>query len=153
MPDTELPNEDHFARQCSGTAGNDFSDVEDGYHEPPWLLSRAFQPTKTNPSVSGSWVERVDGDFEAQLDRVRQELANSTRTVNPTYKLAIIQVQKTVDLGSQSRRNLHVVHTPDMVAGLPSHSEIRGIQPEDRILQQKLADASAIVPASQTPSD
>ena len=103
--------------------------------------------------MSGSWVERVGGDFEVQLDRVRRELANSTRTVKSTHKLAVIQVQNIVDLGSRYRRDLHVVHTPDPVAGLPSHSEIRGIPPEDRILQQKLADASAIVPASLTPSD
>lgn len=103
--------------------------------------------------MSGSWVERVGGDFEVQLDRVRRELANSTRTVKSTHKLAVIQVQNIVDLGSRYRRDLLVVHTPDPVADLPSHSEIRGILPEDRILQQKLADASAIVPASLTPSD
>lgn len=148
LSDTELPKETHFAHQCSGTSGRDFSDEADGYHEPPWLLYVAFQPTETNPSVSGSWVERVDGDFEVQLDRVRRELANSIRTVKSTHQLAVIQVQIIVDLGSRYDRDLHVLLTPDLDAGLPSHSEIRGIQPEDLILQQKLADASDVVAAS-----
>ena len=153
LSDTELPKEDHFARHCSGTSGRDFSDEADGYHEPPWLLYRAFQPTEINFLVSGSWVERVDDDFEAQLDRVRRELADSTRTVRSTHKLAVVQVQNIVDHGSRYSCDLDVVHAPDVAASLPSHSEIRGIPPENHILQQKLADASDIVPASQTPSD
>lgn len=151
MSDNELPKEDHFANQCGSINGPRFSDEAVDSHNPPWLLGIAFQPSKTNPSVSGLWVDRVDGDFEVQLDRVRRELANSTRTVRSTHKLAVIQVQKIVELGSQYSRDLLVLHTPDLVARLPSHSEICNIQPEDRILQQKLADASAIVSASQTP--
>lgn len=135
----ELPEQDHFAIQCSR---NRFSDGE----EPFWLMGKAFEPSEFDPSISGFWVERVDSEYEDQLKRVRQELANSDRIVRSTHKLAVIQVQTTIDLGSKYDRELHVIFDP--VSDLPSHSEIQGITPENLRLHQKLADACNIVPAT-----
>lgn len=146
MCDTRLPDEHHFARQCTGFGGKNFSDEQDGYREPPWLEASAFQPSPKNPHVSGLWVERVDGAWRDQLDRVRAELKGSGRNIRKTYQLAIVQVEGIKSLGRQHGRELHVLHTPDEEANLPSHSEIRGIAPEDHALQQRIADSAQIEP-------
>jgi len=62
---TNLPDEHHFAKQISGLHGGNFSDEDDGFHMPPWLHRSAFAPRKSDPSVSGLWLERVDGSFRA----------------------------------------------------------------------------------------
>lgn len=142
----ELPHHDHFARQCTGKKGKDFSDEEDAYHQPPWLHSRAFAPTLENPELSGLWIERVANTWQNQLERVKDELKNSKRSIKRTYQLAIVQVQIIKDLGKRYDRDLHVLHTPDNESGLPSHSEVRGIRPEEEALQQRLADIASIEP-------
>ena len=146
MPKPEPIEDDHFARQCTGKGGKDFSDVEDGYHQPPWLHGRAFQPTTSNPHISGLWVERVADTWEQELKRVKDEFKNSNRTINKSYQLAIVQIGEMKDLGRRYSRNLHVLHTADNEANLPSHAEVRGIRPEDETLQQKLADIALIEP-------
>lgn len=93
MSEPELPEGDHFARQCSGKKGKDFSDNDDGYHQPPWLQARAFQPTSVNPHLSGLWVERVTDTWDKQLERVKGEIKNSRRTTK-NHQLAIVQVGK-----------------------------------------------------------
>lgn len=49
-------------------------------------------------------------------------------------------------LGKRYSRDLHVLHTPDDEANLPSHAEIHGIRPEDEALHQRLADIASIEP-------
>lgn len=141
-----LPDNHHFAVHCSGKAGKDFSDEEDDYHQPPWLHGRAFEPSPENPHVSGQWIERVAGAWADQLQRVRDELKNSKRTVRKTHQLAYVSVEEVKDLGMCYDRSLHVLFTPNYDDGLPSHSDIRGIRPEDQMLQQRLADQAVVVP-------
>ncbi len=144
MCELSLPEEDHFARQCTGTGGRHFSDEEDGYHNPPWLHGTAFQPSPGNPHISGLWVECVDGEWQDQLQRVKLELVNSARNIRKSYLLGIVRVEEIKALGRNHGRDLHVLHTPDGASRLPSHSEIRGIAPEDLGLQQRIADAAMI---------
>ena len=145
MSDAELLEDDHFARQCSGKKGKNFSDEDDGYHQQPWLHGSAFQPTAENPNLSGSWVERVDDTWENHLERVKDELKNSSRNTK-NHQLAIVQVGEMKDLGKRFSRELHVLRTPDDENNLPSHAEVRGICPEDEALHQMLADKASIVP-------
>ena len=145
MADNSIPENHHFAKQCSGIGGKDFSDEDDGYHEPPWLHGSAFQPTRDNPDISGLWVEREPGSWDEQVQRVRKELIDSTRIIKPSHTLGIVQNKRIKSLGRIYSRDLHVVHTPDDEQRLPSHSEIRGVLPEDEILQQKLADAAVTI--------
>ena len=151
LPEPELPEDDHFACQCTGKKGNDFSDDEDGYRQPPWLHGRAFQPTSSNFHLSGLWVERVADTWEKELERVKDELKNSERTIRRSYQLAIVQIRAMKDLGRRFSRDLHVLHTPDNEAKLPSHAEVRGICPEDEALHQKLADIALIEPIYSGP--
>jgi len=151
MSEPELPEDDHFARQCSGKKGKDFSDDEDGYHEPPWLHGRAFQPTSDNPHHSGLWVERVPDIWVKQLERVRDEFKNSERVIKKTYQMAIVHIREMKALGTRFSRDLHVLHTPDDEANLPSHAEVRGIGPEDEALHQMLADIALIEPIFSEP--
>jgi hypothetical protein len=146
MAETNLPDDHHFARQCTGKSGKNFSDENDDYHSPPWLHGSAFQPSLKNPDISGLWIERVAASWDDQLERVKNELKNSKRSIKSTYQLAIIKVDAIKKIGTKFSRDLHVLHTPDDAAGLPSHSEIRGIQPEDEAMQQKLADTAFIEP-------
>ncbi|NKB49595.1 MAG: hypothetical protein GKS02_09600 [Alphaproteobacteria bacterium] len=146
MTNTELSPEDHFAAHCSGVGGKDFSDDDDDYHQPPWLFRIAFAPTIENPHVSGLWVEREGEAFADQLNRLREELIASTRTIRKSHQLAVVKVGTINRLGQRHSRNLHVIYSPDQERRLPSHSEIRGIQQEDRILQQKIADNAEIHP-------
>ena len=131
-----------------GKGGKHFSDEQDDYHQnPPWLNASAFQPDPSNPDLSGLWVERVPDTWEMQIERVKNELIASQRTVNEkTHHLGIVQVQKIAELGHEYGRDLHVLHTP--IDDLPSHAEIRGVRPDDYILQQKLADAAELIPFS-----
>lgn len=147
----ELLDDDHFARQCTGKRGKDFSDDEDGYHQPPWLHGRAFQPTSSNPHLSGLWLERVADTWEKELERVKDEFKNSNRTIRRSYQLAIVQIRAMKDLGRRFSRDLHVLHTPDNEANLPSHAEIRGICPEDERFHQMLADIALIEPIYSGP--
>lgn len=151
MPKPELPDEDHFARQCTGKKGKDFSDDEDGYHQPPWLHGRAFQPTTSNPHLSGLWVEQVADTWEKELERVKDEFKKSNRTISKSYQLAIIQIRAMKDLGRRFSRDLHVLYTPDYPANLPSHAEVRGICPEDEALHQMLSDIALIEPIYSEP--
>ena len=113
MAERPLPDEHHFARQCSGVKGLDFSDVEDSYHQPPWLQGRAFQPKEDNPNLSGLWLEREAGSWHEQLNRTRNELQNCKRVVRRNAMLAIVPVALAKDLGRKFDRDLHVLHTPD----------------------------------------
>ena len=140
-----LPDTHHFARQCSGKDGKHFSHEDDDYHQPPWLNGDAFAPTARNPEISGLWLERVPpDDREIQIQRLRAELLNSRRKIKATEHLAIVGVADLIALGKRYDRRLHVYYTPDYEQRLPSHSEISGIQPEDHILQQKIADTASI---------
>lgn len=136
----ELPPDDHFAVHCSGVGGKDFSDEDDDFHQPPWLFRIAFAPTTQNPNVSGLWVERESGTFTDQLNRLRDELVASKRAVRNSHQMAVVEVGTVDRLGQKYSRNLHVIFSPDQELKLPSHAEITGIQQEDRILQQKIAD-------------
>jgi hypothetical protein len=151
MSNPDLPDEHHFARQSTGKQGRDFSDEQDGYHDPPWLNARAFQPSPDNPHISGLWVERIADTWANQLERIRTELKESSRNVKKSYQFAIIKVEKIKELGRRFSRDLHVVHAPDEKNHLPSHSEIRGIAPEDEALQQKLADNAQVEPIFPDP--
>ena len=151
MCEVDLPEKHHFARQCTGTRGRHFSDEEDGYRSPPWLHASAFQPSPDNPNISGLWVERVEGEWQDQLQRVKMELRDSARDIKKSYQLGIVRVEQVKALGRRHGRHLHVLHTPDEQARLPSHSEIRGIAPEDLGLQQRIADVALIEPIFPVP--
>jgi hypothetical protein len=146
MTETPVPNEDHFARQCSGFGGKSFSDIEDGIHEVPYLHARAFEPSPKNRHPSGLWIERVADTWANQIERVRAEFKGSARKIGKTNQMAIVQVETVKALGARCSRELHVVHEPDDANGLPSHAEIRGIAPEDYVLQQLIADSAQIEP-------
>jgi len=137
IEETPLPPHDHFGVHTS--AGR-FSPLEDGEHQPPWLKGDAFAPSTINPNLSGSWIEREPGTFQAQLNRISAELWQSERTVRKNHSLATVLAETIMRLGKKYSRDLHVFFCPDEEKRLPSHSEIRGLGVADRVLQQKIAD-------------
>jgi hypothetical protein len=130
----------------SGVNGQQFCDEADDFHIPPWLHGSAFAPRQNDPNVSGMWLERENGTFNEQLDRIRLELNASKRKVKDTHQLALVRAERIRQLGEKYSSLLEVVFCPDDDLGLPSHAEIRGIKLGDLVLQQKLADSAAIHP-------
>ena len=138
----QIDGNDHFARQCSRTRW----DYDDQGRE--WIKGEAFRPTPENPNVSGLWIENHQGSWQKRLASVKCELGNSERSVNANHRLAILLIGRIAETGDRYNRSLSVIHTPNTVLRLPSHSEIVGIQPQDRILQQKIADQATIESAA-----
>ena len=112
----------------------------------PCYLVQARVPAHLQPNISGLWVERIADTWERQMERVKDEFRNSERTIKKSYQMAILQVRDIRELGKRFSRDLHVLHTPDHENNLPSHAEIRGIAPEDEILQQHLSDRALVEP-------
>ena len=148
MDKRSLPENDHFARHC--TPGM-FSDEEDNERMPPWLKGKAFEPTISNPILSGLWPEYHKGDWQARLTAIRKELRDGGRTVKPSHKLAILRVQKIKAIGNDRGKKLDAIHKP--LKNMPSHSEIIGELLEDRRLHQKLADAPRSTRLSRPAND
>ena len=142
-----LPDNDHFARHCTGKLRKHFSQEADNGRSPPWLKGTVFEPDPQDGIVSVLWIEYHDGTWEQQLDGVRRELRDSKRTVAKTHQLAALQVKTVKEIGARYDRSLSMRHEPDNEQRLWSHVALRGIVLEDRKLQQRLADQALVVSA------
>ena len=132
MTGDAVPDDDHVARYC-----------------PYGRLALDGQPTATafelkpdEETLSVNWLEFFDfPNRREQIAALRDEFASGTGLrLGPLGRLAVLNVgaMRAEVQSAGAGRDLQVLHEPTVKS--PSHSSIYGLQPEEQMIRELLAE-------------
>ena len=132
-----VPDDHHVCRLCGGSHIR-----EDGS-----IAATAFKPRPGETYLSVNWLELLAlPNRVSEIAEVRRVLATK-RKIGASARLAVLnvgQLRASVSLNSHDRRDLSVLHEPEIDPALAldlSHSGIHGVPLDDNTVPELLARA------------
>ena len=129
MKGDEIPDQDHIARYCRATQAPGGE-----------IQATAFFLREGEESLSVNWMEFLScPNRESEIAQLRNIYFAKLNRVAAGAKIAVLKVGETrqkVLMESQDRRNLKVLHNPEV--NDPSHTGIYNLKPDYQLLIAEL---------------
>ena len=127
MKGDEIPDQDHIARYCKSTQA------------PGGVIqASAFVLREHEGSLSVNWLEFLNcPNRESEIAQLRNVYSAKLNRVAANAKIAVLKVgeiRQKVLMESHDRRNLKVLHNPEV--NDPSHSEIYNLKPDYELIAE-----------------
>ena len=127
MKGDEIPDQHHIARYCRPTQAPGGE-----------IQAAAFFLREDEESLSVNWMEFLScPNRESEIAQLRNIYFAKLKRVAAGAKIAVLRVgeiRQKVLMGSQDRRNLKVLHSPEV--NDPSHSEIYNLKPDYELIAE-----------------
>ena len=127
MKGNEIPDQDHIARYCRPTQA------------PGGVIqASAFFLREDEESLSVNWLEFFScPNRESEIAKLRNIYFAKLKRIAAGARIAVLKVgviRQKVLMESQDRRNLKVLHNPEV--NDPSHSEIYNLKPDYELIAE-----------------